>query len=274
MTIESAAPSHADPPPAGPFPGQPEEPPTSSPPTDPATPAPAPALARKPRRPRPVLLLVCGLLLGTAAGGGIGYAVQSNRPPTPLPRIQATVPTYPAEVLDPAAAAAAAEAAPAPLAIDGDLRKLLLTAPPGSTSWNEYPTTPSWITVGERADRTAGVAHNFISLNEHGFRRAAEVDWKQNGLKVRITLIQRSADFAAEAGMRDTDLQPFTADANGGYRIAAAPLYWNETTEKYYLGTAVAQRGTVQMQVEVFGTQPVDAEVVKGLAKQQWERLV
>ncbi|WP_052708842.1 hypothetical protein [Streptomyces sp. NRRL S-495] len=267
MTIESAAPSHADAPPAGPFPGQPEEPPSSSPPTDPAAPAPV----RKPRRPRPVLLLACALVVGTAAGGGVGYAVQANRPPTPLPRIQAVVPTYPAEVLDPAAAA---EAAPAPLAIDGDLRKLLPTAPAGSTGWNDYPTTPSWITVGERAERTSGAAHNFISLNEHGFRRAAEVDWKQNGLKVRITLLQRTADFPAEAGTRDTDLQPFTADANGGYRIAAAPLYWNETTEKYYLGTAVAQRGTVQMQVEVFGTQPVDAEVVKSLAKQQWERLV
>ncbi|WP_328957735.1 hypothetical protein [Kitasatospora purpeofusca] len=272
MTIQSAAPSHADAPPAGPFPGQPEEPPSSSPPSssppaDPATPAPA----HKPRRPRPVLLLVCGLVLGTAAGGGVGYAVQANRPPTPLPRIQAAVPTYPAEVLDPAAAA---EAAPAPLAIDGDLRKLLLTAPPGSTVWNDYPATPSWITVGERAERTGNTAHEFVSLNERGFRRAAEVDWKQNGLKVRISLIQRSADFAASTDTSGTDLLPFTADANGGYRIAAAPLYWNETTEKFYLGTAFAQRGTVQMQVEVFGTQPVDAEVVKGLAKQQWERLV
>ncbi|MFD8693485.1 hypothetical protein [Kitasatospora purpeofusca] len=267
MTIESAAPSHADAPPAAPFPGEPGEPSSASPPADPATPAPA----RKPRRPRPVLLLTCGLVVGTAAGGGIGYAVQANRPPTPLPRIQAVVPTYPAEVLDPAAAA---EAAPAPLAIDGDLRMLLLTAPPGSTVWNDYPATPSWITVGERAERTANTAHNFVTLNEYGFRRAAEVDWKQNGLKVRITLIQRAADFAAGAGTRDTGLQPFTADANGGYRIAADPGYWTDTTEKYYLGTAVAQRGTVQMEVEVFGTQPVDAEVVKGLAKQQWERLV
>ncbi|MCX4684435.1 hypothetical protein OG401_08925 [Kitasatospora purpeofusca] len=267
MTTESAAPSPTDAPPADPFPGEPGEPPFSSPPADPSTAAPP----RKPRRPRPVLLLLCGLVVGTAAGGGVGYAVQAHRPPTPLPRIQAVVPTYPAEVLDPAAAA---DAAPAPLAIDGDLRKLLLTAPTDSTVWDDYPTTPSWITVGERAERTSGAAHNFISLNEHGFRRAAEVNWKQNGLKVRISLLQYSSDFAAGSDPRGTDLRPFTADANGGYSIAAAPLYWNETTEKYFLGIAVAQRGTVQMQVEVFGTQPVDAEVVKGLAKQQWERLV
>ncbi|MFB7469960.1 hypothetical protein [Kitasatospora sp. NPDC056184] len=269
MTTEPVAPSPVDAPP--PPPTEPPVPPVADPATEPdATQAPV----RRPRRPRPVLLLVSGLVLGTAAGGGIGYAVQASRPPTPLPPIQVALPTYPAEVLDPAAAAAAT---PPPLAIDGDLRKLLITAPSGSKVWNEYPDTPSWITVGELAERSGKTADVFRSLNDSDFRRAVEVNWKQQDLKVRISLTQFAPDSSSSAERpqrRMPDLRSFAADANGGYRIETKPSFWADTTEEYYLGVAYAQRGTVQMEIQVFGTKPVDAEIVKGLAKQQWERLV
>ncbi|MFD5088412.1 hypothetical protein ACFWOG_38115 [Kitasatospora sp. NPDC058406] len=238
-----------------------------------AFPAPAAARVRAPRRPRPVLLLVSGLVLGTVAGGAVGYGIQARRPPTPLPPIQVALPSYPAEVVDPAAVAAAA---PAPLAIDGDLRKLLLTAPAGSSAWDDYPGTPSWISIGELAERSGPSAGAFRDLAERGFRRAVEVDWKQGDLKVRVSLIQFSDDFVAQAGnrVRGYRLEPFAAEANGGYRVEKEPFFWAETTEKFYQGTAAAQRGTVAMEVKVFGLRPVDAELVKNLAKQQWERLV
>ncbi|WP_380282983.1 hypothetical protein [Kitasatospora purpeofusca] len=273
MTTEPVAPSPVDAPP--PPPAAPAAPPAAEPVTEPVIdPVAAAAPTRRPRRPRPVLLLVSGLVLGTAAGSGVGYAIQANRPPTPLPPIQVALPTYPSEVLDPAAAAAAA---PSPLAIDGDLRKLLITAPSGSKAWGDYPDAPSWVTVGELAEHSANSGSAFSHLNTSGFRRAVEVDWEQGGLKVRITLVQFMADDAAKAepgGRTSSKLKPFADEANGGYLIGDRPLYWAETTEKYYLGTASAQRGTVSMEINVFGTQPVDAEVVKNLAKQQWERLV
>ncbi|MFJ3787991.1 hypothetical protein [Kitasatospora sp. NPDC090091] len=236
-------------------------------------PAAAPLPASRPRRPRPVLLLVSGLLLGAVVGGAVGYAVQAGRPPTPLPPIQVALPSYPAAVVDPSAAAAAA---PKPLAVDGDLRKLLVSAPAGATAWADYPDTPTWITVGELAERSGRSAEVFKTLNAKEFRRAVEVDWKQDGLKVRISLIQFSADRAAEAKSRATsyNLKPFADDANGGYQVDSEASYWAETTEKYYLGTAHAQRGTVVMEIKVFGTEPVNPDVVKGIAKQQWERLV
>ncbi|MGV9265428.1 hypothetical protein ACWDRR_12285 [Kitasatospora sp. NPDC003701] len=232
----------------------------------------APSLHR-PRRPRPVLLLVSGLVLGTVIGGAVGYAVQANRPPTPLPPIQVALPSYPAEVVDPAALAAAA---PKPPAVDGDLRKLLMTAPTGGTAWADYPDTPTWITVGELAERSGRSAETFKNLNSKDFRRAVEVNWKKDDLKVRVTLIQYAADRAAEAKTRASGyrLKPFADDANGGFEVGSEPLYWAETTEQYYLGTALAQRGTLVMEVEVFGTRPVNPDVVKDIAKQQWERLV
>ncbi|MFE7561690.1 hypothetical protein [Kitasatospora sp. NPDC057500] len=260
MTTEPVVPPPVD--------GPPSAPPPPPPAADPAA---APAPARRPRRPRPVLLLVSGLVLGTAAGGGIGYAVQAGRPPTPLPPVQVALPTYPSEVLDPAVAAASA---PSPLAIDGDLRKLLITAPSGSKPWDGYPDTPSWITVGELAEQSAGTVSAFNTLNNGGFRRAAQINWTQGDLRVRVSLTQYSADNANSAAVQRYVLQPFSAEANGGYQVDPQPSYWPETTIQYYTGAAVAQRGTVRMEVRVYGTEPVEAEVVKDLAKQQWERLV
>ncbi|MEU6234255.1 hypothetical protein [Kitasatospora sp. NPDC047058] len=287
MTTEPVEPSPADAPPPA-VPAVPAAPPAG--PAVPAEPGAAPAVdlfafppvgaplpvpvpVRRPRRPRPVLLLVSGLVLGAVVGGAAGYVVQAGRPETPLPPIQVALPSYPAAVVDPAAAAAAA---PKPLAIDGDLRKLLMTAPAGSTAWGDYPDTPSWLTLGEFSERVGRSGDVFKRLNTQEFRRAVEVDWKKDGLKVRVTLFQFSADRAAEAKARADSygLKPFADDANGGYEVDSTPDYWAETTEQYYAGTAVAQRGTVVMKVEVFGTQPVDPEVVKGMAKQQWERLV
>ncbi|MFE7490752.1 hypothetical protein [Kitasatospora sp. NPDC057541] len=270
MTTEPVVPSPVDGPPP-----PPAAPPAPESATEPGTePAADQVPARRPRRPRPVLLLVSGLVLGTAAGGGIGYAVQAGRPPTPLPPVQVALPTYPAGVQDPAAAAST----PSPLAIDGDLRKLLITAPSGSKAWDDYPDTPSWITVGERADTSGKAASVFGELNRSGFRRAVEVDWQQGDMSVRVSLVQFGPDSAAEvekAAKRGiTRLQPFADNANGGYEVSDKPAYWAETTEQYYPGIAVAQRGTVLMEIKVFGTKPVDAEFVKGLAKQQWERLV
>lgn len=170
----------------------------------------------------------------------------------------------------------AAAAAPTPLAIDGDLRKLLLTAPSGSTAWGDYPDIPSWITAGELAEHAGKTADFFKRLNNRGFRRAVEVDWKQGDLKVRVSLIQFTADRAPEATsqVRGRTLEPFAPEANGGYEVDSRASYWAETTEAFYGADAVAQRGTVLMEVKVFGTRPVSPEVVKDLAKRQWERLV
>ncbi|MDH6705713.1 hypothetical protein P3T27_002435 [Kitasatospora sp. MAA19] len=229
---------------------------------------------RAPRRPRPVLLAVSGLVLGTLVGGGVGYAVQAQRPPTPLPPIQVARPSYPAQAVDPAALAAQQ---PKPLAIDGDLVKLLISAPDGSTAWADYPDKPSWMSVGEVSDHSGTAARDFKDLNTRGFRRAAEVDWKKGDAKYRVLLIQYAPDRANEAAVYTAfarNLESFADGANGGYQVEKEPGHWNESTEQFYYGSALAQRGTVVMVVEVFDTKPVNPEVVKDLAKQQWERLV
>ncbi|OKI22682.1 hypothetical protein [Streptomyces sp. CB03911] len=227
------------------------------------------------RKPRPVLLLTSALVLGLLLGGGVGYGIQAGRPPTPLPPLQVALPSYPAAVLD---AAAAAEAAPKPLAIDGDLRKLVLERPGGTDAWGDNPDVPSWITVGELAERTGNAKRTFADFNRDGFRRAAGVDWKQGETRYRVTLLQYGPDDAdralAEArGMHGAAATKFADGVNGGYQVESEPENWAESTEKYYYGSAVARRGTVVMEIEVFAPQPVDAAALKDLAKKQWERL-
>ncbi|MER7582537.1 hypothetical protein [Kitasatospora sp. NPDC097691] len=224
---------------------------------------------RTPRRPRPVLLATCALVIGTLAGGGVGYAVQAQRPPTPLPPLQVARPSYPAETVDPAALAAEQ---PAPLAIDGDLTKLLITAPDGSTPWGDYPDKPSWTSIGEIAEHSGNAASAFRDLASRGFRRAAEVDWKKDDVRYRVLLVQFAPDRSEEA--RSATLPSFADGASGGYDVEAVPQHWAESTEQFYYGTAIAKRGSLRMTVEVFGPQPVNADILKDLAKRQWERLV
>ncbi|MEU3564864.1 hypothetical protein [Kitasatospora sp. NPDC006786] len=292
MTTEPAEPAPAAPvasaaavpPPPAALPAAPAAPPVAPPvapvapehgdPAVPAVPAepfaaePAPA-PRAPRRPRPVLLGACALVLGTLAGGGIGYAVQAQRPPTPLPPLQVAHPSYPAGTVDPAALAAEQ---PKPLAIDGDLTKLLITAPEGSAPWADFADKPSWVSIGELAEENGDEVATFKDLASNGFRRAAEVAWKKDDVRYRITLTQYTADHADQ--VRSVTWPAFADGAPGGYKVDAAPHHWADSNEQYYFGEAVAKRGPLEMKVEVFGPQPVNPDTLKDLAKRQWERLV
>ncbi|MEU1290513.1 hypothetical protein [Kitasatospora sp. NPDC005856] len=276
MTTDPAEPAPAASAPAATVPPPPVMPPQAPPaapehsePAVPAEPFAAEDAPRAPRRPRPVLLGTFALVLGVLAGGGVGYAVQAQRPPTPLPPLQVARPSYPADTVDPAALAAEQ---PKPLAIDGDLTKLLITAPEGSTPWADFPDKPSWISIGELAEENGRAAEAFKSLASRGFRRAAEVNWKKDGVFYRVKLVQYAADHADEAKSGYWPLT-FAEDANGGYKVDIMPTHWAESTEQYYYGEANAKRGTVQMTIEVFDTKPVNPDTLKDLAKRQWERL-
>ncbi|MFI6155054.1 hypothetical protein ACIBCA_20435 [Kitasatospora sp. NPDC051170] len=306
MTTEPAQPAPAQPPappastppapsafapPAGPAPSV-FAPPSFAPPAGPApavpggapvypdtVPAPLTALdvlaagpeqpPRPPRRPRPVLLSVYGLALGVLAGAAVGYAVQAQRPPTPLPPLQVARPAYPQQSVD---ASAFAATQPRPPAVEGDLTKLLVKPPTGSAPWGELPDQPSWVSAGDIAQHHGDAARQFKALLGSGFRRAAEVDWTKDEIRYRVLLTQYAPEHSDAATVPSG--QPFAPDIEGTYRVFDEPDHWAESTEQFYYARAGARRGALVMEIEVFSPRPVDPESVKSLAKQQWERLV
>ncbi|WP_377270259.1 hypothetical protein [Peterkaempfera sp. SMS 1(5)a] len=254
-----------------------------------AAPVPAPADDGKPpARPRSwgrrtALLIAASLVLGVLAGGGVGYAVQSHRPPTPLPPLTAPQPHYPAGSLN---AAAAAAAAPAAQAVDGDLRKLLLKKPKGVKDWDYLPGEDGWMSAADMALLWGDSDDAFRALLGAGFRRAAEVSWREGDTDVRVRLIQYQPGHASETSKAISDAEncgsfkddPCTeqkipgTDTGVVYTTDKSQAY-AESTERFYFGLAVARYGDVVMRIDVHSPRKVDIRHVADLAKRQWELL-
>ena len=246
--------------------------------TDPTPQTPAPP---RPRR-RTTLLLAAAVVLGVVGGAGAGYAVQANRPPTPLPPLVAVRPHYPAERLD-AKAAAAAE--PAPLAIDGDLRKLLIAKPKGAKEWDFMPAQDGWMPIDDMALMRGDPAQVFEDLLRTGFRRAAMVSWREEDVHVRVRLIQYRVDKAAtvinavkdarQCGIWDQPctIRPIPGTNSGVAYVALKSQTYTNSDERYFLGIAAARRGDVLMWIEIHSPKKVALSHLMDLAKSQWGKL-
>ncbi|GAA2105454.1 hypothetical protein GCM10009759_42540 [Kitasatospora saccharophila] len=221
-------------------------------------------------------LFLTAVLAGPVIGAAVGYGIQSSRPPTPLPAIAAPKLSYSAERVDPKALAAAG---PQPLDIDGDLRKLLIDRPAGSTD-RTGGEGDGWLSVADRSEAYDDSVREFTTLLEDGFRRAASVRWDAGDANYRIVLVQYAQDSVGkaitEAMPRSTsDMEVSTIPGNPeSYLMFAKDTYnYARSTETYHYGEALARKGTVLMIVQVFAENPVDRAQFEDIAKRQWERL-
>ena len=252
-------------------PTEPTEPAEPAEPTEPADPA-AP-----PRRPRTARLLLAALVLGPLIGGGVGYAIQAGRPETPLPALKVSLPQYPGNVLD---AKGAADAGPAPLGIDGDLRKLLISKPAdGEDLGDGLGDSSGWATAGDVAMTYTNADSRFRSSLFEGFRRDAIVRWKKNDTTYRVELVQFDADHVSTAvddvpSYLAPGAHPLQGSANGSYSTPAEPSRYSDTNEQFYYGQARARRGDVVMYVTIHSPNQVNADELRDIAQRQWERLV
>ncbi len=148
--------------------------------------------AHQQTRGRTALIIAAAALLGISGGTAVGYGIQSQRPPTPLPALSQPGLAYPAKPL-------AADKAPAPLPAsedrrvrtDGDLRKLLLERPKGAEASPDYPREGGeWMPYAEYARYFKDGEGMFRYFTESGLRRVAATEWVQKDRYTHLALVQ------------------------------------------------------------------------------------
>ncbi|MFD5062934.1 hypothetical protein [Streptomyces sp. NPDC058394] len=249
----------------------------------------APATPGKPRpRGRTTLLIAAAAVLGIAGGTAVGYGVQAHRAPTPLPALSQPNLAYPAKALP-------ADKVPDPLPVsqdrqrktEGDLRELLVSKPSGA----RRPVFPlqenGWRSLDAYAREFKSEDYMFETLAEADVRRIAAVNWSQGQYRdVRIRLVQfRSGaalgapdhangqldymPYAKEGAGNEGD--PIKGSGNGRYFVYKAvnkPGYLSA-----HHARAIAQRGDVMLDINIFDTVPISKKDIRTLAERQLERL-
>ncbi|MFG3409033.1 hypothetical protein [Streptomyces sp. NPDC048142] len=264
----------------------------SAPPAEPlAPPAASGAPVRRRPRGRTTLIITAAALLGISGGAAVGYGVQAERAPTPLAALSQPGLGYPAKPL-------AADRAPAPLPAaqdrqvrtDGDLRKLLIDRPKGAkkTLTDVLGSGDGWETIGQYAENYYEEPHfMFQSLADAGLRRVASASWRQG--EYRETFVQlvqyRSGDRLGAAEQFDDQMMcmPWDKEGSGssgdaikGSREGRYFLYPVEREAGFlpsYQARALAVRGDIMFDINIFDTVPISKKDIRTLAERQLERL-
>lgn len=267
----------------------PPVPPVPPVPTEP--PAVADASVRRRPRGRTTLIIAAAALLGISGGAAVGYGIQAERAPTPLAALSQPGLGHPAKPLS-------ADRAPAPLPAaqdrrvrtDGDLRKLLVDRPKGAkkTLTDELGLDDGWQPLDQYAETYYDDPHfMFESLSELDLRRVASVAWRQGEYReTGVQLLQfRSGDRhgAAEHFGDQLMYMPWDKDGAGnsgdpikGSREGRYFLYPVERKAGYlpsYRARALAVRGDIVLDINIFDTVPIRKKDIRTLAERQLERL-
>lgn len=247
----------------------------------------APAPTR--RRGRTALLIACAALLGTVAGTAVGYTVQADRDPTPLPPLSQAELSYPKKPLP-------KDREPEPLTAeedrrvktDGDLRELLVKKPKGAREPDLVPDDDGWLSPSSYALEFEHPGHMFTRLvQDERLRRVAAVSWEEGRYRtVDIRLIQfreeheRSAlpfldsqqSYMSDDEHAGNEGKPLKGSGNGRYYVYDRPVR-EPGYLPLYRTRAIAQRGDVVMDVWIHDTKPISERDIRTLGERQLERL-
>lgn len=254
-----------------------------------ATVAEAAAPPRRRPRGRTTLLIAAAALLGIVGGTAVGYRIQAERPPTPLPPLDQPGLAYPAKPLpkgkEPAPLTAAEDRR---VKTDGDLRKLLLPKPKGARD-NEFSVTRDWQGLESYALDFEDEEYMFERLAEGGVRRVAATGWTEgeyNDTYINLVQFRSSYDHGArehaedqQRYMPDKDNEaaagnegdPLKGSGNGRYYLY--PVERKPGYEPSYRARAIFYRGDVMVDIHMFDTRPISKAAIRTLAERQLERL-
>ncbi|WP_328888307.1 hypothetical protein [Streptomyces sp. NBC_00316] len=253
-----------------------------------AEPVPTASAAGRRPRGRTALLIAAAAVLGIAGGTAVGYGVQADRAPTPLPALSQPGLGYPAKALP-------ADKVPDPLPVsqdrqlktDGDLLKLLVDRPSGARSLLASLPAERWISLDAYAMEFKSEDYMFERLADGDVRRIAAADWEQGqhrGVSIRLVQFRSSAQLgASDHANGQLDYMPDAEEGagNSGTAIKGSGngryfLYKPHYKAGYlpsYGARAIAQRGDVMFDIHVFDTVPISKKDIRTLAERQLERL-
>ncbi|WP_435610544.1 hypothetical protein [Streptomyces sp. C10-9-1] len=269
-------------------PGGPSGDTAASPPDAPEAAAAAGGPARDadaPRRPRraAAAFLAAALALGVVGGTAVGYAVQADRAPTPLPPLAQQGLTHPAEPLP-----EGETIEPLPEEEDhaartsGDLRKLLLPVPEGARLTEGALFPNGWVRLDRHASAFVDPGVMFEVFAQVGFRRAAAVSWERGDRLVSVSLAQfhpgptAGARLAVDHRIEHLDeygmgyygeLLPIPGSEEGRLVVATKPVL--ESPPPLYTAYAFAYRGDVAMEIEVYDSTAIAVKDIRSLAERQ-----
>jgi hypothetical protein len=250
----------------------------------PAAPTAGTTTERKPRpRGRTALIMAGALILGVVGGGGIGYAVQHGRPETPLPPLSVPQPEYPARYSDAPALSAADDDM---VRTDGDLTKLLIPAPKGSSPRSNPPIN-GWEDLSEFSENYTGPSSEFDWMLKSGFRRVAGTTWMEGQASYEVDLIQFNDDSEASAASYVSSQGTYAGSAADGSMPATAvpdtvdgevyagggAIPDSGGPGSYYRGIGLAVHGDIAVVIWVYSPNPVSEQPLMALVQSQLERL-
>lgn len=243
------------------------------------------------RRPRgrAALIIAVAALLGISGGTAVGYGIQSQRPPTPLPALSQPGLAYPAKPL-------AADQAPAPLPAaedrrirtDGDLRKLLLERPKGAEASPAHPSKEGeWLQFSDYVRQFRDERSMFVYLAENDLRRIAVAEWlEEKRRQSTITLVQFRSNTTMGAADHLGGQLSYMPEKKNGAGNTGDPLegtesgrYFLYAVERepgylpFYRARALAVRGDIMIDVNIADAKPISKKDIRVLAERQLERL-
>lgn len=238
---------------------------------------------RRRRGGRTLALIAAAAVLGIVGGVAVGYGVQAEREPTPLPPLNQVDLAYPAKPAtkgqEPPALAAADDHG---LKTEGDLRKLLLPKPAGAKN---VPFAPEdqWQSVSSYAEDWDSPGGAFEELVENGIRRVASTAWRTGEFKtVQINLVQFRSNDRLGAADRATVLrealeddhgygQPLKGSTEG--RSYVLPVHREAGYVDVYEARAIVHRGDVVVEIYMLDTKKISQKEITSLAERQLGRL-
>ncbi|MFE5296636.1 hypothetical protein [Streptomyces sp. NPDC056632] len=239
--------------------------------------------AKRRRTGRTLALIAVAAVLGIVGGTAVGYGIQADREPTPLPPLNQPGLAYPAKPLpkgqEPVPLTAAEDRG---LRTEGDLRKLLLQKPAGARKVDFAP-EDGWKGLAAYAEDFDGPSGEFEYLLGNGVRRIASTAWRTGEYRItQINLVQFRADGGQGAAEHAEDQRGFMED-EAGY---GTPVKGSEDGRTYllpvdrkagyhdlYQARAYLHRGDVMIEIFMADAKKISQKDISSLAERQLERL-